>query len=142
MGPCSAEQSKLKVLRLVLKVERCEMVKIWALRIREMRRWKKLTQEQLAEKADLSVVTLSTIERGGNTTTDTLERIAKALDVEFSMLFNPANTRPGLAPDQLDYVVEVLAHSWAKMAHTPAMRSMLQEWVLTVAAKVNRDKGL
>lgn len=57
-------------------------------RVRIYRKLAKLTQERLAEKADLSVHYLSRIETGGATPTlESLERIAQALGVQIGELF-------------------------------------------------------
>jgi len=59
-------------------------------RVRTYRKLAKLTQERLAEKADLSVHYLSRIETGGATPTlESLERIATALKVPIGELFRP-----------------------------------------------------
>jgi transcriptional regulator with XRE-family HTH domain len=57
-------------------------------RIRALRLKAKLTQEQLAELADISVDFLSMVERGINAPSfDTLEKIANALHVPVRELF-------------------------------------------------------
>jgi len=57
-------------------------------RIQTFRRNLGLTQEQLAEKAGLSLKHLGEIERGrGNPTLSSLENLAKALDVSVVQLF-------------------------------------------------------
>ncbi len=59
------------------------------MRIKSIRESRKLTQERLAEKADLNSVYLSNIERGqSNPTLDLLIKIAKALDVEMREIFD------------------------------------------------------
>jgi len=50
--------------------------------VREHRKQKKLSQEKLAEKAELSTVFISRVERGKESpSVDSLLKIAKALDV-------------------------------------------------------------
>ena len=57
-------------------------------RIRSLRLGKQMTQEQLAEAADMSVDFLSLIERGRNAPSFAkIERLAEALDVSLSELF-------------------------------------------------------
>ena len=57
-------------------------------RIRTLRRAKRLTQEALAEQANISVDFLSLIERGKNAPSfEVLERLGKALDVAVAELF-------------------------------------------------------
>lgn len=57
-------------------------------RLRELRKQKGLTQEQLAEAAQISVEFLSNMERGVNAPSfETLERLAQALKVPIKELF-------------------------------------------------------
>ena len=58
-------------------------------RIRTLRRINDLSQEELAEKANMSGKYVGEIERGqANITVDILEKISTALDVEISELFD------------------------------------------------------
>ena len=58
-------------------------------RIQELRKSKKFTQEKLAELIGLDTPNLSNIERGKRfVSSETLERIIKALDVEEKELFD------------------------------------------------------
>ncbi len=58
------------------------------LRIREIRKLNKLTQEQLAEKIGIEIPSLSNIENGKNyPNSETIEKIAKGLNVEIFELF-------------------------------------------------------
>lgn len=57
-------------------------------RLRALRKTKEMTQERLAEAADISVDFLSLMERGVNGPSfETLEKLAKALDVSAKALF-------------------------------------------------------
>ena len=57
-------------------------------RLRALRRLKRLTQQELAEKIDISVSMLSSIERGGKyPRLELLKKIAKTLDVPLEELF-------------------------------------------------------
>jgi transcriptional regulator with XRE-family HTH domain len=57
-------------------------------RLRALRRLKRLTQQELAEKIDISVSMLSSIERGGKyPRLDLLKKISKTLDVPLEELF-------------------------------------------------------
>lgn len=59
------------------------------IRVRELRKGKHLSQEQLAERAGLSVQYLGSIERGeANPTLSSLGKLAAALGVSFAELFN------------------------------------------------------
>jgi transcriptional regulator with XRE-family HTH domain len=57
-------------------------------KIKTLRTEKNLTQEQLAEKAGISIDFLSLIERGRNAPSlESLEKIANALNIEVKDLF-------------------------------------------------------
>ena len=64
-------------------------LKLFGKRIKELRKNKKLTQEQLGELVGIDFKQIGNIETGTYfTTMPTLEKIAKALDVEIYELFN------------------------------------------------------
>ncbi len=64
------------------------------LKIKEFRRQKKMTQEQLSEIIGLDNGYISKLEVGQNfPTIDTLEKIAQALDVELYELFQYTNLK-------------------------------------------------
>lgn len=80
-------------------------------KIRNMRQRRGLTQEELAEKVDISQRTLSGIETGENfVTAETLDRLAEALDTTFEELFatNHYKEVPILV-HELDNIVKTLA---------------------------------
>ena len=57
--------------------------------LRRLRRRKDVTQEQLAEAAEISVEFLSNIERGINAPSfETLEKLSKVLDMPVKELFD------------------------------------------------------
>jgi transcriptional regulator with XRE-family HTH domain len=58
--------------------------------LRDLRRRRGFTQEQLAERADLSLGTVKKVEQGGQARIDTYHALARALDVRTSALFDPA----------------------------------------------------
>jgi transcriptional regulator with XRE-family HTH domain len=57
-------------------------------RVRDIRLARGLTQEQLAEKASLSLAVVKKIEQGGNGRLDTYHAVARALNVRTSQLFD------------------------------------------------------
>jgi transcriptional regulator with XRE-family HTH domain len=60
----------------------------WGERVRALRVKRNWNQTELAEQAGgMSALTVSAVERGGNTTTDTLQRIADALGVDIGEFF-------------------------------------------------------
>jgi len=66
-----------------------EIVKQLGERIRVLRLERELTQEKLAEKAELNTSFIGQIERGGKKpTVETLEKIVNALDITFEELFS------------------------------------------------------
>ena len=59
-------------------------------RVRELRKEKKLSQEELATKADIHRTYLSMIERAEkNISLVNIEKIAQALDIQLRDLFDP-----------------------------------------------------
>ena len=65
-----------------------------SLRIKELRISKGMTQEGLAEKANIDVSNLGKIERGqrDNLSVETVEKIIKAFDVSYSEFFSFPDT--------------------------------------------------
>ena len=76
-------------LTLILELREIMQTKeLLGLKIKELRKQKKLTQEKLAEMLNLDAGYISKLEVGRNfPTIGTLEKIAKALDVELYELF-------------------------------------------------------
>ncbi len=73
------------------------------LKIKELRKQKHLTQEQLAEMVELDIGYISKLEVGRNfPKIGTLEKIAKALDVELALLFQFTPTK------DIDFREEIL----------------------------------
>jgi len=69
---------------------------ILAANLRENRRKKGLTQEKLAEMADMSLHYLATLELGNNFPSgEMLEKLANALDIQAFQLFYPSSTPEG-----------------------------------------------
>ena len=66
-----------------------EGLKLLAERLKQLRNQKKITQEELAYRSDITLSQIARIETVKiNPTVSTLFRIAKALDVEIAELFN------------------------------------------------------
>ena len=66
-----------------------EIKKLIGKRLKELRRSKQLSQEQLAEKADINAKYLSRMERGTeNPTLDMLIKLSNALEVEMWEMFD------------------------------------------------------
>jgi transcriptional regulator with XRE-family HTH domain len=69
---------------------------ILAANLRENRRKKGLTQEKLAEMADISLRYLAMLELGKSFPSgEMLEKLSKALDIQAFQLFNPTSTPDG-----------------------------------------------
>jgi transcriptional regulator with XRE-family HTH domain len=81
-------------------------------RVRDLRRSKQLTQEQLAEAVGRSVATISNIERGLLATRlSTLAALAKALEVEMADFFSLSKDQPGRGKDgdpMLDQLIALI----------------------------------
>lgn len=57
--------------------------------LKQLRQLQELTQQELAERADMSISFLSTIERGlKSPTIETLEKLAEALGISLSQLMS------------------------------------------------------
>lgn len=79
-------------------------------RLRQLRLARRLTQEQLAERAGLSFKFLGEVERGrGNPTLTTLGALSNALGVSLGDLIAIDVDRPRLSPRQATQVREALA---------------------------------
>jgi transcriptional regulator with XRE-family HTH domain len=70
-------------------MERRNILNIFGQRVRQLRKEKNLSQEELSFKADLHRTYIGMIERAEkNITLINIEKIAKALNVEIKELFN------------------------------------------------------
>ena len=77
---------------------------IFGKNVKHYRFQSKYTQEQLAEKADISTTYLSEIERGIHSLDfDKIEKLSKALNIEPFQLFLPNNFNTSL-PRRIDMV--------------------------------------
>jgi len=77
------------------------------LRIKELRKQRHLSQEQLSEKLEINQNALSYIETGENFfSAETLERLLNALDVEAVELFNFKHLQP--EEDLFNEIVQML----------------------------------
>ena len=86
-----------------------EILKVFGKRVRTLRRAKDMTQEQLAERAGLSLQSVGEIERGrGNPTLVNIERLSAALDENLTALFDLGDV--GLTKEQAQKeLLELLA---------------------------------
>lgn len=77
-------------------------------RIKELRKRKKLTQEQLAEMLDLSQNAMSYIETGENfLSAETLQKLLIALDISIEDLFHIEHLQPD--SDLLNEIISILS---------------------------------
>jgi len=78
------------------KTIKTDIKEIFSANLKENRRKKGLTQEKLAEKADISLRYIAMLELGkGFPSGDMLEKLAKALDIQAFQLFYPLATLDG-----------------------------------------------
>ena len=77
--------------------------------IRKIRQTIGMTQEQLAEKADISVNFMSLIENGRNMSAETLVKIANALEISVDNLLN------GITEPNSDKISEQILHNLNSM---------------------------
>ena len=80
-------------------------------RIRKERQRRKITQEQLAEKVDISVNFMSLIENGRNMSVETLVNIANALGVTVDYLLSDAVKPQG------DLITEQIVQNLAQLSN-------------------------
>ena len=87
-------------------------LKLFGKRIKELRKQKKLTQEQLAEKIGIEIPSLSNIENGKNyPNSETIEKIAKGLNVEIFELFIFEHLRKPDNKKMLQELVSILENN-------------------------------
>lgn len=80
-------------------------------RIRSLRVERRLTQEELCERADISVDAVNRIENGTRVPTiDTLEKIAIALGTSAAELLAKPSTKPVKVPAALRRLVTMVEH--------------------------------
>ncbi len=90
--------------------------KLIGMRLKELRKSKHLSQEQLAEKADINSKYLSRMERGTeNPTLDMLMKLADALEVEMWEMFDFGHVK-----SHKD--IEVALQTFIKTADEPTLR--------------------
>jgi transcriptional regulator with XRE-family HTH domain len=99
-----------------------EILKDFGKRVRSLRRAKDMTQEQLAEKAGISIQIVGEIERGrGNPTLVNIGKISAALDEDLTSLFDLGDI--GLTKEQALKELEVLLTN-ASEDHVRAVLTM------------------
>lgn len=99
-------------------------------KIRSYRKLADLTQEKLAEKADLSVHYLSRIETGSATATlDALERIAQALEIKIGDLFQFRKDGSQEAKELLQHIIRLLRNR--KPEEVKFFRNLILETIET-----------
>lgn len=77
----------------MINVKNVELLKVFGDRLRELRISKKLSQEQLANLADIPLSQVGRIERGEiNPTLSTLSALAKALKISIAQLVSIQET--------------------------------------------------
>jgi transcriptional regulator with XRE-family HTH domain len=70
--------------------------------VRDLRRIRGLSQEELAGQCELSVSTIRKIEQGGSARMETLHNLAQRLQVETSQLFQNGSANPHCLPSTLN----------------------------------------
>jgi transcriptional regulator with XRE-family HTH domain len=82
------------ILRKTQDMKEKDLKRLFGLRVQQLRRLKRLTQEELADAIGRSVDTVSNIERGfSSTRLETAAHLAKALDVTLPELFEFSITK-------------------------------------------------
>ena len=97
-----------------------EIKKLIGKRLKELRRSKLLSQEQLAEKADINAKYLSRMERGTeNPTLDMLIKLSNALEVEMWEMFDFGHV---VSQRELKQTIQ----NFSRTADEPALRLALK----------------
>ena len=87
---CGVESTGLKHCRHANPTQTCDAQTLFARNVRRVRRALSLTQEQLAERAELHPNYISSVERGErNISIRNIERSALALGVSMATLLTP-----------------------------------------------------
>ena len=82
-----------------MATENPTVLAVFSKNIKLIRKEQKMTQEQLAEKSDITVKYISHLERGLSfPSAETLEKLAVALDVPVYRLFFPERTEGEIIP--------------------------------------------
>ncbi|MGL4773969.1 MAG: helix-turn-helix domain-containing protein [Clostridium sp.] len=119
------------------------------LRIKNLRKSKKLTLQQLATKANISISFLSDIENGrSNPSLERTQDIAKALDSSVSeILGEPSNTSDSFERDveiiSKDYTNKLLQLDGLMFNGKPLEEDVLEDFVssIEICLKIAKDKN-
>lgn len=104
--------------------------------IKELRTKKGMTQEELAEKTEVTARTIQRIENGEvDPRAYTLQMIAKALDVDFSMFVESES-------DESQEVKRVNDNNWLGLLHLSGMIPVIVPTVLIWNSKKDEIKGI
>lgn len=93
--------------------------------IREIRKAKGLTQQYIADKVGVRKQTICKIEKGNSATQETIGRIAKALYVDISELYEPRNKGKSPAYEYRDFMT------------TDDKNSIIFEFMTPMVARLN-----
>jgi transcriptional regulator with XRE-family HTH domain len=104
--------------------------------IKELRIQKGMTQEELADKTEVSARTIQRIENGEvDPRAYTLQMIAKALEVDYNLLV-------GNGPDEEQEIQQVNANNWLGLLHFSGIIPLIFPTVLIWNHKKDKIKGM
>jgi transcriptional regulator with XRE-family HTH domain len=111
--------------------KKANIKEIFAANLKYNRRQKGLTQEKLAEMADMSLRYLAMLELGnGFPSSEMLEKLSKALDIQAFQLFYPSSTPEGamlhLEQSILANIEKVLSTVLKQSEKEPSIRGELE----------------
>lgn len=87
-----------------------EILKLVGSTIKERRKNNGLTQEELAERSELSIETISSVERGVlSTTIYTAYQISRALDIDLSYLLDFSDNQAKLQTKEVKEILQKIA---------------------------------
>jgi transcriptional regulator with XRE-family HTH domain len=104
--------------------------------IRELRIKKGMTQEELADKTEVSARTIQRIENGEvDPRAYTLQMIAKALEVEYNLLVENE-------PDEEEEIQQVKANNWLGLLHFSGIIPLILPTIVIWNYKKDKIKGM
>jgi transcriptional regulator with XRE-family HTH domain len=81
---------------------------VWGVTLKQQLQLRRMSRQQLARLAEIDPGTVTHVLRGGHCSTDTLEKIARALEVNLAELFLPPGTEVAAEDLQNRLVAAVL----------------------------------
>jgi transcriptional regulator with XRE-family HTH domain len=115
-----------------MQKKKSNIKEIFATNLRYSRKKKGLTQEKLAEKADISVRYIAMLELGNSFPSgEMLEKLSEALDIQAFQLFYPSSTPEGamlhLEQSIIDNIEKVVSNALKQSENTHSIKKELEQ---------------